>query len=77
VIPNGYLAVRVMRTAGLSPAQRTGRLIQGEAGKLIQTAVLFGMAFALVRPLDAVALMGTFVLVQLLHWLVPLINKIG
>lgn len=71
VIPNGYLAFRISATDGLSRARRTGRLIQGEAGKLIQTVLLFALVFGLVRPLESAALLLSFIGIQLLHWLVP------
>lgn len=75
VIPNSYLAIRISFTDGLSAAQRTGRLIQGEAGKLIQTVLLFGLVFGWVRPLQSAVLLLSFIGIQLLHWLVPVFAR--
>lgn len=66
VIPNAFLALR------LSVPRRdpgAGALVQaayiGELGKLALTVLMFGMVFALVRPLAAVALFAGFIAAQL------------
>jgi len=66
VIPNAFLALRLAvprRDAG------AGALVQaayiGELGKLALTVLMFGMVFALVRPLAAGALFTGFIAAQL------------
>lgn len=73
VVPNAYLAERLTRTDGLTREQKIGRWMQGETGKIIQSAILFALVFAWVKPLDPPLLFLTFVGIQLLHLLVPVL----
>lgn len=66
VIPNGFLAARLMlprRDPGAGALLRAAYL--GELGKLTLTVLMFGAVFALVRPLAAGALFAGFVAAQL------------
>jgi ATP synthase protein I len=66
VIPNGFLAARLMlprRDPGAGALLRAAYL--GELGKLALTVLMFGAVFALVRPLAAEALFSGFVAAQL------------
>jgi ATP synthase protein I len=66
IIPNGFLAARLMlprRDPGAGALLRAAYL--GELGKLVLTALMFGAVFALVRPLAAGALFAGFIVAQL------------
>jgi len=66
VIPNGFLAARLMlprRDPGAAALLRAAYL--GEMGKLALTALMFGAVFVLVRPLAAGALFSGFIAAQL------------
>jgi ATP synthase protein I len=66
VIPNAFLALR-LAVPRRDPG--AGALVQaayiGELGKLALTVLMFGMVFALVRPLAAGALFAGFIAAQL------------
>jgi len=66
VIPNGFLAARLMlprRDPEAGALLRAAYL--GELGKLALTVLMFGAVFALVRPLAAGALFTGFIAAQL------------
>lgn len=66
IVPNGFLAARLMlprRDPGAGALLRAAYL--GELGKLTLTALMFGVVFALVRPLAAGALFTGFIAAQL------------
>lgn len=66
IVPNGFLAARLMlprRDPGAGALLRAAYL--GELGKLVLTALMFGVVFALVRPLAAGALFAGFIVAQL------------
>ncbi|WPC05149.1 F0F1 ATP synthase subunit I [Pseudomonas sp. MBLB4123] len=76
-LPNLYFAHKAFRFSGARAAQAIVRsFYAGEAGKLILTAVLFALTFAGVKPLDALAVFGVFLLTQLVNWFAPLLLKI-
>ncbi|WP_324732593.1 F0F1 ATP synthase subunit I [Pseudomonas paeninsulae] len=76
-LPNLYFAHKAFRFSGARAAQAIVRsFYAGEAGKLILTAVLFALTFAGVKPLDALAVFGVFLLTQLVNWFSPLLMKI-
>ena len=53
VIPNAFLAARILALRGVPTARNMMRTAYlGEAGKLILTLLLFGTIFASVRPLS-------------------------
>lgn len=75
-LPNLYFAHKAFRFSGARAAQAIVRsFYAGEAGKLILTAVLFALTFAGVKPLEALAVFGVFVLTQLVNWFAPLLMK--
>lgn len=75
-LPNLYFAYKAFRFSGARAAQAIIRsFYAGEAGKLILTAVLFALTFAGVKPLDALAVFGVFLLTQLVNWFAPLLMK--
>ncbi|CAE6955074.1 MAG: F0F1 ATP synthase subunit I [Pseudomonadaceae bacterium] len=75
-LPNVYFAHKAFRFSGARAAQAIVRsFYAGEAGKLILTAALFTLTFAGVKPLDALAVFGVFLLTQLVNWFAPLLMK--
>lgn len=67
VIPNAFLALRLAvprRDPGAGALVRAAYI--GELGKLALTVLMFGMVFALVRPLEAGALFAGFIAAQLM-----------
>ena len=66
VVPNAFLALRLAvprREPGARSLVRAAYL--GELGKLALTVLMFGIAFALVRPLSVAALFAGFIAAQL------------
>ena len=75
-LPNLYFAHKAFRFSGARAAQSIVRsFYAGEAGKLILTAVLFALAFVVVKPLEAPALFGIFVLALSVGWFAPLLMR--
>ncbi|KAF1070372.1 MAG: hypothetical protein GAK45_00815 [Pseudomonas citronellolis] len=73
-LPNVYFARKAFRYSGARSAQLIVRsFYAGEAGKLILTAVLFALAFAGVKPLEAASLFGIYLLTLLVSWCAPLL----
>lgn len=65
VIPNAFLAARLMAPAAGSSARALMRSAWiGEIGKLLLTALAFGTIFAVVRPISAPAVFGGFIAAQ-------------
>ncbi|HEX7081000.1 MAG TPA: ATP synthase subunit I [Gammaproteobacteria bacterium] len=65
VVPNGFLAARLLkpRAGGARGLMRSAWI--GEIGKLLLTALLFGVIFAFIRPLAVPAVFGGFIGAQL------------
>ncbi|MTI14016.1 F0F1 ATP synthase subunit I [Sansalvadorimonas verongulae] len=77
-VPNAYLVFRAFSLSGARAARKiVNEFYKGEAGKFFLTCCGFALVFALVRPLDAVALFGAFVLVQAVNWFTPALLKAG
>ncbi len=75
-LPNLYFAHKAFRSSRARAAQAIVRsFYAGEAGKLILTAVLFALTFAGVKPLEAPALFGIFVLALSVGWFAPLLMR--
>ncbi|MBD2836952.1 F0F1 ATP synthase subunit I [Pseudomonas sp. JM0905a] len=75
-VPNLYFARKAFRYSGARAAQAIVRsFYAGEMGKLILTAVLFALTFAGVKPLDAPAVFGVFLLTQSVNWFAPLLMR--
>lgn len=75
-LPNLYFAHKAFRFSGARAAQSIVRsFYAGEAGKLILTAVLFALAFVVVKPLEAPVLFGIFVLALSVGWFAPLLMR--
>lgn len=66
VVPNAFLGARLLTPgAGGSAKALLRSAWLGEIGKLVLTAVLFGIVFARVRPLSGLAVFGGFIAAQL------------
>jgi len=61
VVPNGFLAARLLGPGAGSAGSLLRSAWLGEIGKLLLTALLFGLIFALVRPLSAPAVFAGFI----------------
>jgi ATP synthase protein I len=64
LLPNAFLGRRLLSAGGEAKDLLRAAWV-GEIGKLVMTAVLFGFAFAVVRPLSALALFAGFIAAQL------------
>lgn len=75
-VPNMYFAHKAFRFSGARAAQAIVRsFYAGEMGKMILTAVLFALTFAGVKPLEALAVFGVFLLTQAVSWFAPLLMR--
>lgn len=73
-LPNLYFAHKAFRFSGARAAREIVRsFYAGEAGKLILTFVLFALAFAGVKPLEAPMLFGVYLLTLMVSWFAPLL----
>ena len=69
VIPNAFLAARIMALRGAPTARNMMRTAYiGEAGKLFLTVALFGAIFASVRPLSPGLVFVGFIAAQAVMW---------
>ena len=66
VIPNGFLAARLLQP---SRDESAGAMMRsawfGEIGKVLLTALLFGVIFGFVRPISPLAVFAGFIAAQL------------
>lgn len=60
VVPGVYFARQVFQTRKTAVAEVTRAFYRGEVVRFVLTAVGFGMVFALLRPLNAVAVFAGF-----------------
>lgn len=68
VVPNAYFARQVFKYTGALRAREVERgFYKGEAGKFVAVMCFFAIAFALVKPLNALVLLGGFALTTLLN----------
>jgi ATP synthase protein I len=66
VIPNGFLAARLLQPSRDESAQAMMRSAWfGETGKVLLTALLFGVIFGFVRPISPLAVFAGFIAAQL------------
>jgi len=76
VIPNAFMAQRFVSAFSLDRGKVFGRLIAGEAGKLLLTAGLFVLVFTMVEPLQTLLFFGALIVVQLLSWAAPVLLRV-
>lgn len=75
-LPNLYFAWESFRHQGAQAAKQIVRsFYKAEAVKFGLTAVLFALVFILVRPLNPISFFLTYAVVQVVHWLAPLVIK--
>jgi len=75
-LPNFYFAWQVFTHQGAHAAKDIVRsFYRAEAVKFGLTAVLFALVFILVRPLNPISFFLTYAVVQVIHWLAPLVIK--
>jgi ATP synthase protein I len=73
-LPNLYFAHKAFRFSGARAAREIVRsFYAGEAGKLILTFVLFALAFAGVKHMEAPMLFGAYLLTLMVSWFSPLL----
>jgi len=66
VVPNGFLAARLLQPSRDESAKAMMRAAWfGEIGKLLLTALLFGVIFGFVRPIQPLAVFAGFIAAQL------------
>lgn len=66
VVPNGFLAARVLQPSRDESAKAMMRSAWlGEIGKLLLTALAFGVIFGFVRPIEPLAVFAGFIAAQL------------
>ncbi len=66
VVPNAFLAARLLKPSRDQSARAMmGAAWIGEMGKLLLTAVLFGVIFGFVRPIEPLAVFAGFIAAQL------------
>lgn len=74
LLPNAWLVRKAFAFGGAQSAQRiVNSFYKGEAGKFLLTVCGFTLAFAWIRPLHPLMLMGAFVVVQAVNWFAPII----
>jgi len=67
VIPNGFLAARLLQPSRDESAKAMmGAAWFGEIGKVLLTALLFGVIFGFVRPISPLAVLAGFIAAQLM-----------
>ena len=65
VIPNAFLAARLMKPSRDQSAKAMMRSAWfGEIGKVLLTALLFGVVFGFVRPIEPLAVFAGFIATQ-------------
>lgn len=75
-LPNLYFAWQVFLHQGAQAAKQIVKsFYRAEAVKFGLTAVLFALVFILVRPLNPISFFLTYAVVQVVHWLAPLVIK--
>ena len=80
MIPNFYLARKLVSKRTADPEKLINNLYAAEFGKILITIALFAVVFATQKWVHPIALLAGFGLAQLTHWLTPIIlpslNKI-
>jgi ATP synthase protein I len=70
ITPNAYFSYYAFRYAGARAAQQVAQsFYRGEAGKFMLTAIMFAVSFAVVRPINAVAVFAVYIFFMALTWM--------
>ena len=76
VLPNAYFAYRLFARPGVAAARSVVQdFYRGAAGKFVLTIVLFALVFSCIRTVSPLALFVAFILVNAVHWLVPVLLR--
>lgn len=75
VIPNGFLAARLLTPRGHDAKALMRSAWLGEIGKLLLTALMFGVIFAALRPIAPLAVFSGFIAAQLVIFATPLLGN--
>jgi len=76
VLGQAYFVARAFRHAGAASARQiVSSFYRGEAGKFMLTALLFAAVFIGFKQVDVRWLFASFVLEQLVAWVVPLTTR--
>lgn len=68
ILPNAYLVRFAFRGSGQQTPHTILRWFYvGEAGKLVLTGVIFAICFALIKPLNVIALFATYILMIIVN----------
>lgn len=71
--PNAYFAYWAFRYSGAQAASNVARAFyRGEAGKFLQTTLLFAGVFILIKPLNVVAVFLAYIFMMALNWILAL-----
>ena len=71
IIPNAYFASTLFKYQGARAAKQiVNSFYKGEALKIILSIILFTLVFVLFR-ITPVVFFGTYIAIQLTHWLAP------
>lgn len=76
VIPNMYLARKLTAKRTADVSELKNNLYAAEFGKILITIALFAGVFATQEWIHPVALLAGFGLVQLTHWLTPVVVSV-
>jgi|TARA_B110000908_G_scaffold126534_1_gene148419 ATP synthase protein I len=69
IVPQAYFSLLAFRYVGARQAPKILRAIQkGETGKLLITALLFGLSFSFLSPLDIPVLFLTYCAMIIIQW---------
>jgi ATP synthase protein I len=68
IVPNGlFVGIVFWQTSSETAKQAISQIYIGEAVKILATIILFAACFILVRPISALAILGTYVLMMLIN----------
>lgn len=71
ILPGVYAAIRTLREA---PSEITP-IVAGELGKLALSIAMFIVVFVLIQPLNVLSFFGTFIGLQLIYVVVPVLES--
>ncbi|MDP0587956.1 MAG: ATP synthase subunit I [Candidatus Endonucleobacter bathymodioli] len=75
-VPNAFFVCKAFYYTGArSSRQIVSSFYQGEIGKFILTITAFTLIFKQIKTIEPLALFSAFFVVQLTHWLTPLLVK--
>ncbi len=80
ICPGLYAAIRLKKAVHAEEASGGGSglgpVLMGELGRIVLSAVIFIVVFMTVKPLNVLSFFGTFIVLQLCHVLIPLVDSL-